>query len=81
MSALFVLALCVFGYMTLVTYILVYAKSILVLLTLSLYLPHTMSMQQVRPFGLGGFGVFSSYFSQFNLELFREDLLYEHEWC
>ena len=26
--------------------------------------PHTMSIQQVRPFGLGGFGVSS--FSQFN---------------
>ena len=34
--------------------------------------PHTMSIQQVRPFGLGGFGVSS--FSQFNLEQFREEL-------
>ena len=25
--------------------------------------PHTMSIQQVRPFGLGGFGVFLLYFS------------------
>ena len=33
--------------------------------------PHTMSIQQVRPFGLGGFGVSS--FSQFNLEQFREE--------
>ena len=30
-----------------------------------------MSIEQVRPFGLGGFGVSS--FSQFNLEQFREE--------
>ena len=36
--------------------------------------PHTMSIQQVRPFGLGGFGVSS--FSQFNLEQIREEFYF-----
>ena len=35
---------------------------------------HTRPIQQVRPFGLGGFGVFS--FSQFNLGQFREEFVY-----
>ena len=38
--------------------------------------PHTMSIQQVRPFGLGGFGVFSSYFSLSSILNYLERIFY-----